>query len=127
MNNAQAYVESLSNTKLFEEWQNQYLNWTKTGVLEDGIIRNIEEKLRAIDKTHTIHQAELMFKNECTMRFAMLMATTNKGIKKYRGVVETLKENQGQEVHGDDYDYETDLKNTKEFLSDLKKIKNVMR
>ena len=44
-------------------------------------------------------------------------------IKKYRGVVETLKENQSQEVRGDDYDYETDLKNTREFISDLKKIK----
>ena len=126
MNKAQAYVEGLSNEALFDEWQNQYLSWTKTGVLEDGIIRNIETKLRETDKTFTIHQAERMFKDECTMRFAMIMATVNQGIDKYRGIRETLKENYGLNPD-DNYDYDTDIKNTAEFISDLKKIKKVKR
>ena len=123
MNNAQAYVEGLSNEALYNEFANQYISWTKTGVLEDGVIRTIEEKLNAMDDSLHIHQAEKMFKDECTKRFAMIMLNVDQGIKKYNGVVETLQENQSEEVRGDDYDYETDLKNTKEFIRDLKKIK----
>ena len=127
MNNAQAYVEGLSNEALFSEWQDQYLSWTKTGVLKDGIIRTIEAKLRDDDDTLTIHQAERMFKEECTMRFAMMMGTVDKAINKYRGVSETLKENQGNNVPNDTYDYDTDIKNTAGFISDLKKMKRLKR
>jgi hypothetical protein len=123
MNNAQAYVEGLSNEVLFEEWRNQYLSWTKTGVLEDGVIRTLETKLNAMDESLHIHQAEQMFKDECTKRFARMMATVNQGVIKYAGTIETLKENQSAKVPGDTYDYETDIKNTKEFVRDLKKIR----
>lgn len=126
MNKAQAYVESLSNEALFSEWQNQYQSWMKTGVLEDGIIRSIETKLNEMDDSLHIHQAESMFKDECTVRFAMMMATTNKAIDKYRKVSETLKENLG--LNPDDgYDYHTDIKNTAEFISDLNKMKRPQR
>jgi len=123
MNKAQAYVEGLSNEALLDEYQNQYLSWTTTGVLEDGVIRSIEKKLLERDeKSLQLHTAERMFKDECTKRFAVMMATVNQGIKKYRGVLETLKENRS--VSPDDgYDYNTDLKNCAEFISDLKKIK----
>jgi len=123
MNNAQAYVEGLSNEVLFEEWRNQYLSWTKTGVLEDGVIRSIEEKLNAMDESLHIHQAEQMFKDECTKRFARMMATVNQGVIKYAATIETLKENQSVKVPGDTYDYETDIKNAKEFVRDLKSLK----
>lgn len=123
MNNAQAYIEGLSNEALFEEWQNQYLSWTKTGILEDGVIRSIEEKLNAMDESLHIHQAEQMFKDECTKRFAVMMVVVNKGIKKYLKIKETLKENLGNQVPEDTYDYEIDIKNTSEFVSDLRKIK----
>ena len=123
MNNIKAYIEGLSNEALLNEFENQYMNWTKTGVLEEGIIRTIETKLNIIDEGLHIYHAEKAFKDECTRRFAMMMLGVNQGIKKYRGIVETLKENQSQEVRGDDYDYTTDIKNTKEFITDLKKIK----
>lgn len=123
MNNAQAYVEGLSNEVLLNEFQNQYWLWTQTGVLQDGIIRTIEEKLNAMDESLHIHQAEQMFKDECTKRFVRMMATLKQDIKKYGGVVETLKENQSNSVPTDTYDYETDIKNTKGFIRDLKRIK----
>lgn len=123
MNNAQAYIEELSNEALFNEYLNQYTSWTKTGVLEDGVIRTVENKLREDDETYTIHVAERIFKEECMKRFAVMMATVNQGIKKYRGVVETLKFNETLGTPDDGYDYLTDIKNTKEFITDLKKIK----
>jgi hypothetical protein len=113
----------LSNDELFLEWGNQYDEWQKTGVLQDGIIRNIGDKLSETSDGQHLHVAQRMFLQECTTRFAMMMARTNKGVKKYVDIVETLKENLGQNTEGDDYDYKTDIKNTKEFISDLKKIR----
>ena len=76
-----------------------------------------------MDESLHIQQAERLFKDECTKRFVMMTANVNQSIKKYSGVVETLKENQSAKVEGDTYDYETDIKNTKGFVRDLKSLK----
>ena len=123
MEEVRAYLESLSNEELFKEYCDQYVEWEKTGVLNDGIIRTIEEKLNNIDDAFNVHGAERLFKNECMNRFAAMMIMTDIKISKYNGVIETLKENQSQDVPNDTYDYETDLKHTSEFVRDLKAIK----
>ena len=46
----------------------------------------------------------------------------NKLIKKYEGVLNTLEENQALKESGDFYPYNLDIKNTKEYLKDLRKL-----
>ena len=50
-------------------------------------------------------------------------ASIDKKIKKYKEILDTLKENRSNAVEGDQYDYETDIKNTAEFIRDLKSLK----
>jgi len=50
-------------------------------------------------------------------------ADIDKKIKKYEGILNTLKENRSNAVEGDQYDYENDIKNCAEFIRDLKSLK----
>lgn len=124
MQTVKDYLEGLSNEELFNEYVGQYREWQKTGVLQDGLIRTIDDKLVEIDECHHIIDAQRMFTEECTKRFAAMMIMVGIKIDKYKGVLETLKENQSNKVPNDTYDYETDLKNTAEVIADLKKMKS---
>ncbi len=47
----------------------------------------------------------------------------DKKIAKYKEILNTLKLNQQDNEPGDDYPYDIDIKNTKEFIRDLNSIK----
>ena len=123
METVKLYVKGLSNEELFKEYVGPYRDWQKAGVLQDGVIRNIETKLNAVDDSLHIHLAERMFIEEFSKRFAAMMIMIDIKIDKYKGIIETLRENQSQEIQGDTYDYKTDLKNTAQFIRDLKRIR----
>ena len=73
MKEIREYIENLSNEELFNEYQNQYQEWEKTGVLNDGIIRTIETKLKKFDLGFNLQGAERLFIKECMKRFVVIM------------------------------------------------------
>lgn len=63
------YFSGFSDDELRTIYVEEYLPWTKTGILQNGKLRNILNSLEKDDSLALI-MVEKMFINECARRFA---------------------------------------------------------
>jgi len=59
---AQEFLNKKSKDELVDAYRNEYLNWKRTGVLNDGLIRDIFNILSEDDDEYvTVHMVDKMF------------------------------------------------------------------